>query len=197
MMHSWMSTPSDGNQEAAAAEVAAAEAAVTSGDAAEESRPQVTAEDHDLAWRILYNCMARMLVTRGVPLGGGNQSRAGGEWFAEALDSVEDGVLKEAITKCLFPSSSSSTSSVSRLIPLLAPGATTVQPTHGPWGSRRPFSLPYWQKTAWVIVFSAMLLVAAPGNAIVIWIVLGELLLQPNLSLRSNRTYESKSLRKK
>ncbi|XP_046391630.1 tachykinin-like peptides receptor 86C [Ischnura elegans] len=176
-MHSWMPTPSDGSQDAGAESEVAGTGATATEDAAEASRPQVTAEDHELAWRILYNCMARMLVTRGVPLGGGqgNGSRAGGEWFAEALDSVEDGVLKEAITKCLFPSSSSASSStsVSRLIPLLAPGATTVQPTHGPWGSRRPFSLPYWQKTAWVIIFSAMLLIAAPGNAIVIWIVLG------------------------
>ncbi|XP_071446338.1 tachykinin-like peptides receptor 86C [Hetaerina americana] len=149
-MHSWLSTPSDGNQEAAeevaAAAVAASEAAVA---AAEVSRPQVSAEDHELAWRMLYNCTARMLMTRGVTLagggggGGGNHSRAGSGWFGEEVESVEEGVLKEAISECLFPS------------------------------SRRPFSLPYWQKTVWVVIFSAMLMVAAPGNAIVIWIVLG------------------------
>jgi len=38
----------------------------------------------------------------------------------------------------------------------------------------RPFALPWWQKTVWSVVFGAMLLVAVGGNAIVMWIVLGE-----------------------
>ncbi|CAB3368305.1 Hypothetical predicted protein [Cloeon dipterum] len=37
---------------------------------------------------------------------------------------------------------------------------------------QRPFALPWWQKTAWSVVFGAMLLVAVGGNTIVMWIVL-------------------------
>jgi hypothetical protein len=42
----------------------------------------------------------------------------------------------------------------------------------------RPFALPWWQKTVWSVVFGAMLLVAVGGNAIVMWIVLGENLIK-------------------
>lgn len=37
-----------------------------------------------------------------------------------------------------------------------------------------PYELPWWQKLAWSVVFSLMLIVAIGGNIIVIWIVLGK-----------------------
>ncbi|KAJ8874033.1 hypothetical protein PR048_024873 [Dryococelus australis] len=42
--------------------------------------------------------------------------------------------------------------------------------------AQRPFRLPPWQKTAWAVAFALMLAIAVSGNAIVMWIVLGELL---------------------
>jgi hypothetical protein len=40
----------------------------------------------------------------------------------------------------------------------------------------RPHVLPWWQKLVWAMVFAAMLAVAVGGNAIVMWIVLGQLI---------------------
>lgn len=39
---------------------------------------------------------------------------------------------------------------------------------------QRPPELHWWQKVVWSSVFAVMLLVATGGNAIVMWIVLGE-----------------------
>ncbi|EJY57886.1 AAEL017544-PA, partial [Aedes aegypti] len=50
---------------------------------------------------------------------------------------------REFITECLFPTTKS------------------------------PYELPWQLKTAWGVVFGAMLLVAITGNSIVLWIVLG------------------------
>lgn len=38
----------------------------------------------------------------------------------------------------------------------------------------RPYLLPWWQQLTWTLAFGAMLLVAVGGNAIVMWIVIGE-----------------------
>lgn len=38
----------------------------------------------------------------------------------------------------------------------------------------RPYELPWQQKSAWAVLFGAMLLVAITGNCIVLWIVLGK-----------------------
>lgn len=38
----------------------------------------------------------------------------------------------------------------------------------------RTFELPWQHKTAWGIIFGAMLFVAITGNCLVLWIVLGE-----------------------
>ena len=40
--------------------------------------------------------------------------------------------------------------------------------------SDRPYLLPWWQQLTWTLAFGAMLLVAVGGNAIVMWIVIGE-----------------------
>uniref|UniRef100_A0A182T7W8 Uncharacterized protein n=1 Tax=Anopheles maculatus TaxID=74869 RepID=A0A182T7W8_9DIPT len=53
-------------------------------------------------------------------------------------------VRREFITECLFPTTKS------------------------------PYELPWQLKTAWGVVFGAMLLVAITGNCIVLWIVLGK-----------------------
>ncbi|XP_071449414.1 tachykinin-like peptides receptor 86C [Hetaerina americana] len=123
MMHSWLEAHPEGDEQ--------------------EVTP--LPEDEDAAWGLLYNCTARFLQMRGASMLGNSSfppSGAGG-WHGEEVDGVEDRLLQEAISDCLFPPSS------------------------------RPFFLPSWQKAPWIIVFSVMLLVAAPGNAIVIWIVLG------------------------
>ncbi|XP_046605787.1 tachykinin-like peptides receptor 86C isoform X1 [Neodiprion virginianus] len=39
-------------------------------------------------------------------------------------------------------------------------------------GQPKPYDLPWWEKLSWALVFTAMLLVAIGGNAIVMWIVL-------------------------
>lgn len=39
---------------------------------------------------------------------------------------------------------------------------------------KRPFEIPWEQKTLWVVLFGAMLIIAIVGNCIVIWIVLGK-----------------------
>lgn len=44
--------------------------------------------------------------------------------------------------------------------------------------NRKPYELPWEQKTIWSLVFGAMLLVAISGNVIVLWIVLGKFRLQ-------------------
>lgn len=39
----------------------------------------------------------------------------------------------------------------------------------------KPHDLLWWQKSFWTVIFAAMLIVATGGNAIVMWIILGEL----------------------
>lgn len=38
----------------------------------------------------------------------------------------------------------------------------------------RPYLLPWWQQLTWTLAFGAMLIIAVGGNAIVMWIVIGE-----------------------
>ncbi|XP_071446336.1 tachykinin-like peptides receptor 86C [Hetaerina americana] len=156
MMHSWLEAESEGDPiPAAAADLP-------------------SAEDEDAAWGLLYNCTARLLQMRVAATGvGGNSTSAGGGTGAWHGEDVEERLLQEAIAECLFPPTSSSPS-ITRLFPFLASAESAApQPSPATLGPRRPFSLPSWEKAAWIFVFSAMLLVAAPGNAIVIWIVLG------------------------
>ncbi|XP_046390625.1 tachykinin-like peptides receptor 86C [Ischnura elegans] len=135
-------------------------------------------EDEDDAWSLLYNCTARLLSMRSATSALENATfpslSASGLHVGGEEDEEEERLLQAAVAACLFPPSSSSSPSISKLIPFLEKGGGGVRLSGGgPKGIRRPFILPSWQKAPWIIVFSFMLLVAAPGNAIVIWIVLG------------------------
>ncbi|XP_046391631.1 tachykinin-like peptides receptor 86C [Ischnura elegans] len=163
MMHSWLEAEGEVDPDPAVAAAAAGVGGVDHG------------EDEEAAWGLIFNCTARILQMRGVAAAAGVGTAGNGSWTAGVGEEAEERLLHEAVHECLFPSTSSASSpSISRLFPFLtAETAAPPQPTVGTLGPRRPFSLPSWEKAAWIVVFSAMLLVAAPGNAIVIWIVLG------------------------
>lgn len=62
----------------------------------------------------------------------------------ESLSSVRRAALRDFLSDCLYPQLG------------------------------QPADLSWWQKAVWSSVFALMLLVATGGNAIVMWIVLGE-----------------------
>lgn len=95
----------------------------------------------------LYNCSALVLEQDLSVVRELNRSELLNT-LEEALSvSVSRELLKDKLSVCLFP------------------------------GQQKPFDLPWWEKLSWALIFSAMLLVAIGGNAIVMWIVLGEQLI--------------------
>ncbi|XP_063244190.1 tachykinin-like peptides receptor 86C [Bacillus rossius redtenbacheri] len=114
-------------------------------------------DDEDLPDALLRNCTARLLRALGGRLGNltGEASVAAlnRSELLEALGAVVDeqdsslepgqrAQARELLGGCLFPP------------------------------AERPYDLPWWQRLAWAALFSLMLLVAAGGNTIVMWIVL-------------------------
>lgn len=99
---------------------------------------------HNVDTQRLYNCSALVLRQDISIVSDLNKS--------ELLNALEDvlsasdsrELLRDQLSVCLFP------------------------------GQQKPFDLPWWEKLSWTLIFAAMLLVAIGGNAIVMWIVLGE-----------------------
>lgn len=59
-------------------------------------------------------------------------------------------------------------------------GVATLLVPKAPTTSTPSSTMPMWAHNSWVCLFAAMLVVAIGGNAIVIWIVTGNILYQFN-----------------